>query len=82
MVVDVVTEFSREGGLSEWLSVYDLVLMIETIKSLWNKFLKWNEAFVSKGLKVNLGKVKVMGSGGNTEDGLFKIKFTHVESAA
>ena len=25
-----------------------------------NKFIKWKEAFESKGLKVNLGKTKVM----------------------
>ena len=44
VVVDVVTEFAREGVLSE------------TIDALWKKFLKWKEAFESKGLKVNLGK--------------------------
>ena len=46
--------------LSEWLYADDLVLMRETIKGLRNKFLKWKEAFKSKGLKVNLGKSKVM----------------------
>ena len=29
------------------------------MKGLMNKFLKWKEAFESKGLKVNLGKTKV-----------------------
>ena len=32
------------------------MLMIETIEGLRNKFLKWKEAFESKGLKVNIGK--------------------------
>ena len=45
-----------EGALSELLYSDDLVLMIETIEGLRNKFLKWKEAFESKGLKVNLGK--------------------------
>ena len=36
------------------------VLMRETIEGLRNKFLKWKEAFESKGLKVNLEKTKVM----------------------
>ena len=54
VVVDVVTDFAREGALSESLYADDLVLMSETIKRLRNKFLKWKEAFESKGLKVNL----------------------------
>ena len=33
-------------------------------------FLKWNEAFESKGLKVNLWKTMVMVSGRMTKDGL------------
>ena len=32
VVVDVVTKFAREGVLSELLSVYDLVLMSETVE--------------------------------------------------
>ena len=55
MVVDVVTEFAREGVLSELLYADDLVLMSETIEGLTDKFFNWNEAFESKGLKVNLG---------------------------
>ena len=58
MVVDVVTEFAREGELSELLYADDLVLMSETIEGLRNKFLKWNDALESKRLKDNLGKTK------------------------
>ena len=72
MVVDVVTEFDREGALSELLYADDLVLMSETIEELRNKFIKWKEAFESKGLKVNLGKTKVVVCGGITEDGMSK----------
>ena len=39
-----------------------------------SKFLKCKEAFESKGLKVRLGKTKVMVSGGNTKDGLSMSK--------
>ena len=73
-MVDVVTEFAREVALSELLYVEDLILMSETIEGVRNKFLKWKEAFESKGLKVNLGKTKVMVSGGITKDGMSKSK--------
>ena len=49
LVVDVVTEFAREGVLSKLLYADDLVLMSETIERLRNKLLKWKEAFESKG---------------------------------
>ena len=55
VVVDVVIEFAREVVLSELLYADNLVLMSDTIEGLRNKFLRWKEAFESKGLKVNLG---------------------------
>ena len=64
VVVDVVNEFARECLLSELLYADDLVLMSETIEGLRNKFLKWKVAFESKGLKVIIGKSKVMVSCG------------------
>ena len=73
-VVDVATEFPREGALSELLYTDDLVLMSETIEGLRNKFIKWKEAFESKDLKVHLGKTKVMVSGGITKDDMSKSK--------
>ena len=54
-VVDVVTEFAREGALSELLYADDLVLMNKTIYGLGSKILKWKGDFHSKSLKVNLG---------------------------
>ena len=74
LVVDVVTEFARECALSELLYADDLVLMSESIEGLRNKLFKWMEAFELKGLKVNLGKTKVMVCGGITKDGLSKCK--------
>ena len=40
-----------------------MVLVSETMEGLREKFWKWKEAFERKGLKVNLGKTKVMVSG-------------------
>ena len=45
VVVDVVTEFSREGALSELSYVDNLVLISETIMGLRNNFVKWKDAF-------------------------------------
>ena len=56
------------------LYVDNLLLVSVTIKELMNKFLKWKEAFESKGLKVNLGKTKVTVCGSITKDGLSKGK--------
>ena len=44
------------------------------MEALRNKFMKWKEVFESKGLKVNLGKTKVMVSSGITKDGMSKSK--------
>ena len=68
LVVDVVTEFAR--GCAELLHADDIVLMSDTIVGHMDKFLKWKEAFESKGLKVNLVKTKVMVSSGITKDGM------------
>ena len=63
IVVDVVTERAREGLMYEMLYADVLVLVSETMEGLREKFWKWKEAFESKGLKVNLGKTKVVMSG-------------------
>ena len=63
IVLDVVTESAREGLLNEMLYADDLVLMSESLAGLREKFWKWKEALESKGLKVNLGKTKMMVSG-------------------
>ena len=63
-----------EGALSELLHADDLVLISETIEGLRNNFLDWKEDNESKGLKVNLGKTKVMVNGDITTDGMSKSK--------
>ena len=60
IAVDVILENAREDLMNEILYADDLVLMNESIENLKEKFLKWKEAFESKGLKVNLKKIKVM----------------------
>ena len=42
VVVHIVTEFLKEGVSSELLYTDNFVLMNETIKGFWNKFIKWN----------------------------------------
>ena len=73
-MVDVVTELARRRVLSELLYADDLVVMSETIDRLRNNFLKWKEAFESKGLSVSLVKAEGMVCGGITRDGLSKSK--------
>ena len=51
----------------------DLVLTSETMEGLREKFWKWKEAFESSGLKVNLGKTKVVVSGAEGEVTVSKI---------
>ena len=72
-MVDVITESAREGLMKEVLYADDLVLMSETIEKLREKFRKWKEAFKSKGMKVDLGKKKVMVSGSEGEITTSKI---------
>ena len=71
VVLDVVTEFVREGVLSELLYADYLVLMNETIGKLSYKFSKCKQAFESKGLKVSFGETMVMVSSGITKGGLY-----------
>ena len=44
--------------------------MSETIEGLRNKLLKWKEVSGSKGLKVSVGKTKIMVCGSITKDGI------------
>ena len=73
IVVDVVTESVRNSLMSELLYTDDLVLTSETMEGLREKFWKWKEAFESKGLKVNLGKMKVVVSGAKGEMSVSKL---------
>ena len=72
VVVDVVSEFAREGALSEFLYADGLFPMREIMEGLRNKFLECRGDIECMGLKVNLWKTKVMLSGGITKDGMSK----------
>ena len=63
MVIDEVTENARKGWMKQILYADDLVLMGETMEELRENFDEWREAFESKGMRVNLGKTKLMVSG-------------------
>ena len=62
----VLSEDGRKGALYELLYAAELVLMAETMEVLEAQFIRWKAAFERKGLKVNLGKTKIMDSGGGT----------------
>ena len=50
VAVDVILENAREYFMNEILYTDDLVLMSESMENLKERFLKWEEAFDSKGL--------------------------------
>ena len=62
IVLHILSEDGRKGALYELLYADDLDLMAET----HSQFIRWKAAFEGKGLKVNLGKTKVMESGGDS----------------
>ena len=63
MVIDEVTENARKGWMKQILYVDDLVLMGKTMEELRENYENLREAFESKGMRVNLGKAKLMVSG-------------------
>ena len=65
--------FLPECELCELLYADDLVLLSEIIEGLRDKFSKL-KVFERKGLKDNLGKIKLMFSSGTLQDGMSKIK--------
>ena len=56
--------------MNELLCADDFDLINEAIKGHKNKFLKWKEAFESKGLKFSFGETNVIVSGSITKDGM------------
>ena len=59
MVIDEVTKNARKGWMKQILYADDL----ETMEELRENFDEWREAFESKGIRVNLGKTKLIVSG-------------------
>src|SRR5260221_12313405 len=60
IVMDMVSKELREGLPWELLYADDLVLMAESENELREKLLKWKVGLEAKGLKVNVGKTKIM----------------------
>ena len=73
IVVDVLTEHAREGLLNEILYADDLELMSKSLDDLRERCQRWRSALKDKGLKVNVGKNKMMVSEMEGEIVLSKI---------
>ena len=64
-VMDVVSSKARSGLPSKLLYADDLVIMAPTMEQLGRRVADWRASLLSKGLKVNAGKSKVIvGSSG------------------
>jgi hypothetical protein len=63
-----------EGLLFEILYADDLVLMADSMEELQLKFDRWKSVIERKGLKVNMGKTKVMVSGEGGERVVSRIE--------
>jgi len=59
-VMDVLSRDVREGLLYELLYADDLVLMADSMEELQRKYSNWKIALESRGLRINVGKTKVM----------------------
>ena len=60
IMIYAVWEDCKKEGLWNMLYVDDLVLTGEMMEQLEELFVRWRRAFEGKGLKVNVGKTKVM----------------------
>ena len=78
VMVDVVTEFARQGALSELLCADDLVLMSVTIKGLRNMCMKWKEVSVSKDFKSTLESPRQWSVAASQRMACLKVKLIHV----
>ena len=60
LVMNVLTEYVRDGSLMELLYVDDLVLFEESLNEIMDKYGRWKNEVEGKGLRVNVNKTKVM----------------------
>ena len=73
IVMDVVCGGVMKGLLFEILYADDLILMADSMAELQDKFDNWKKAIERKGMKVNMGKTKVMVCGEGEERVVSKI---------
>jgi hypothetical protein len=66
IVLEALSRKFRGGLPYELLYADDLVLMAESQQLLLEKFVRWKEGMEAKGLRVNMGKTKVMKCGVET----------------
>ena len=64
IVMDRVSRKVRGGLPWELLYADDLVLMAQDLEELKERLRKWKRDMEAKGMRVNLGKTKVMWGGG------------------
>ena len=62
IVIGVLAKEMKEGTLQEILHADNIVLIVESMAELHDKFHLWNSALESEDLKVNMMKTKVMES--------------------
>src|SRR5664279_3429253 len=60
IVLEALSREFREGLPMELLYADDLVLLADSMEELMEKFMRWRAGMEGKGLRVNLGKTKVM----------------------
>ena len=63
-VMDILSEDCKDGLLYELLYADDLVLTAHSMQELQKKFESWRVALESRGLRINVGKTKIMVSDG------------------
>ena len=76
-VMDVLSESVREGLLFELLYADDLVLMADSMQELERKYISWKNVLERRGLRVNIGKTKVM-----IGDGVKSVKKSKIDPCA
>jgi len=60
IVMETISRELRAGLPLELLYADDLIVMAESEESLRDKIVKWKSGLEAKGLKMNIGKTKVM----------------------
>ena len=60
IVMETISRELRAGLPLELLYADDLIVMAESEESLSDKIVKWRSGLEAKGLKMNIGKTKVM----------------------
>ena len=80
-VLDVVSENIRRGLPWELLYADDLVIVAETEEELKERLTVWKDCLEGKGLKVNMGKTKVMKCSSGRRGSMKNLKGGHVQCA-